>query len=580
MRIMKNNIVILAAFIALLTSCEGFLGRNPYGSVSSENIFDSPILAENVVTGAYANLAYDYNEYHRTNWDALASPLDHSSRYGYLAGRIQPNNDFFLTYWKRFYEGINRANDVINNFHKVPEMEPEMKERRIAECKVLRAYHYYKLNCLWRGVPIYLENLAPSEYTRPRSSEEDVWLQVVKDCTDAIECESLPDKYDSKSTDWGRITKGVAYTLRGKAYLWLKEYALAESDFLKVGECGYGLFTGSYADLFTEKNERCQEMIFSVQMINEANCGNVFSYEYGNYNTTGYGMNMITLNTNFVDSYECADGKPFSWDDVIPGYSTMDPKARSVYFLRNSLKESEKNTMLTYGADMSKYSETGNEDRIKAAFANRDPRLAATAILPYSTYVGGASGKETTHTFRFPYRTENSPTFDIKTYSTTDMVYLMRKFVTKGREHLNIAYNPVDAPIFRYAEVLLCLAEAINEQGGRTSEAVAYVNKVRSRAGAQPLNSNTYTTVKSQEDLRRRIINEKKWELVGEMQLYFEELRWGTWKDDKFSDGNGYQQCWGDNIYNYEWGGEGYWRWPIPQSEREKNVNLKQNPLW
>jgi hypothetical protein len=106
------------------------------------------------------------------------------------------------------------------------------------------------------------------------------------------------------------------------------------------------------------------------------------------------------------------------------------------------------------------------------------------------------------------------------------------------------------------------------------------VNKVRSRAGAQPLNSNTYTTVKNQEDLRRRIINEKKWELVGEMQLYFEELRWGTWKEDKFSEGNGYQQCWGDNIYNYEWGGEGYWRWPIPQSEREKNVNLKQNPLW
>ena len=156
----------------------------------------------------------------------------------------------------------------------------------------------------------------------------------------------------------------------------------------------------------------------------------------------------------------------------------------------------------------------------------------------------------------------------------------MRKFVTKGREHLNIAYNPVDAPIFRYAETLLCLAEAVNEQG-RTDEAAAYVNKVRVRAGAKPLNSNAYTTVNGQEDMRRRIINEKKWELVGELQLYFEELRWGTWKEDKFAQGNGYLQCWGDRIYSYHWGGDAYLKWPVPQSEVEKTGGkVKQNEGW
>lgn len=575
---MKTRLIIPAA-VLLLVSCNGFLDRTPYSSVSSNNVFTSPILAENVVIGAYANLSYDYNAYHRPNWDALASPLDASSRYGYLTGHIQPNNSFFLDYWKRFYEGINRANDVINNYDSVPELSREQKDCRIAECKVLRAYHYYKLNCLWRGVPIYLENLAPSEYTKPRSSEEAVWQQIVDDCTDAINCASLPDKYASSSPDWGRITKGAAYTLRGKAYMWLRKWDLAEADFKSVKDCGYGLFNGSYAALFTEQNERCDEMIFSAQMINEANCGNVFSYEYGNYNTTGYGMNMITLNTNFIDSYECIDGKPFSWEDYIPGYSSMSPKARSVYFLRNSLTESEKSTMATYGADMTKYDPAGNEARLKAAFAERDPRLAATAILPYSTYVGGASGVAKTYTFRFPYRSENDPTLDIKTYNTTQMVYLIRKFVTVGREHINIAYNPVDAPLFRYADVLLCLAEAVNEQG-RTSEAAGYVNQVRARAGAKALNTNEYTMVAGKDDMSRRIRNEKRWELVGEMQLYFEELRWGTWKDDKFSDGNGLLQCWGDAIHRYEWGGEAYWKWPVPQSEKEKNDNLEQNYGW
>lgn len=74
--------------------------------------------------------------------------------YNYLFGTLQPNNSMFQTYWKRFYEGINRANDVIENIGRVPDMSDATKAKRIAECKFLRAYHYYRLNALWRGVPI------------------------------------------------------------------------------------------------------------------------------------------------------------------------------------------------------------------------------------------------------------------------------------------------------------------------------------------------------------------------------------------------------------------------------------------
>lgn len=40
-----------------------------------------------------------------------------------------------------------------------------------------------------------------------------------------------------------------------------------------------------------------------------------------------------------------------------------------------------------------------------------------------------------------------------------------------------------DWPIFRYAETLLSLAEAINEQAGPTTEALGYANQVRERSG-------------------------------------------------------------------------------------------------
>ena len=581
-----KKIYLLIIAIVMLTACEDFLGRRPHDKVSSETAFESAILAENVVNGVYSNLIYDYVtvDAARVNWDAYSSVMDPTnslctSKYNYLTGKILTNNSIFQTYWKRYYEGINRANDVINNINRVPDMTDEHKAKRIAECKFIRAYHYYRLNCLWRGVPIYLENLAPSEYTRPRSSEEEVWQLIIDDCTAAIECESLPGKIDKGSSDYGRITKGAAYTLRGKAYMWLKEYALAEADFKEVGNLGYALYTGGYENLFKEANERCDEMIFSAQMVAKSGNGNCFSYIYGSYCTTGFGNSELLLNTNFVNSYEEKNGKPFDWNNYIPGYNEMSPKERSVYFLRNNMSDTEVSQMATYGAKMSEYDAIGNEARIKAAYANRDPRLAATAITPYAEYKGGASGAEVVYTMRYPYRNWESPQLDLRGSQTNQMLYMIRKFVTVGRESTNIQYNPVDAPIFRYADVLLSLAEAINEQG-RTAEAMQYVNQVRSRAGVQLLGTNEYTQVVNKEQMAERIRKEKKWELACEEQLYYEELRWETWKEDKFAENNGLQHVWGDPVYTYSWGGEEYWKWPIPSTEREMNNNLKQNEGW
>ena len=581
-----KKIYLLFISIVSLAGCEDFLNRYPYDNINSESAFESAILAEGVVNGVYSNLIYDYAtvDAARVNWDAFSSVMDPTnslctSKYNYLTGKIQTNNSIFLTYWKRYYEGINRANDVINNLHKVPDMTQELKDRRIAECKFIRAYHYYRLNCLWRGVPVYLENLAPAEYTRPRSSEKDVWQVIINDCTDAINCASLPDKIDKGSADYGRITKGAAYTLRGKVYMWLKEYELAEADFLMVGKLGYALYNGSYANLFKEANERCDEMIFSSQMVAKKGNGNCFSYVYGNYCTTGYGNSELLLNTNFVNSYEEVNGRPFDWNNYISGYNEMSPKERSVYFFRNNMDNNEMSQMAAYGAKMSDYDPTGNEERIKLAYANRDPRLAATAITPYAEYKGGASGKELTYVMRYPYRNWEHPVYDVRGSQTTQMLYMIRKFVAVGRESTNIQFNPVDAPIFQYADILLSLAEAVNEQG-RVDDAMGYVNKVRKRAGVQLLGTNEFTQVSTKEQMTERIRKEKKWELACEEQLYYEELRWETWKKDKFSTDNGLHNVWGDPIYTYSWGGEEYWKWPVPSSECEKNGNLKQNAGW
>ncbi|WP_321347812.1 RagB/SusD family nutrient uptake outer membrane protein [uncultured Draconibacterium sp.] len=84
-------------------------------------------------------------------------------------------------------------------------------------------------------------------------------------------------------------------------------------------------------------------------------------------------------------------------------------------------------------------------------------------------------------------------------------------------------------PVYRYAEVLLFLAEAINEQGKPVSEALSYINtpvgngsvSIRERAGLEPIIAG------SQEELRDAIAQERRVELAFEAKRWLDLARTG-----------------------------------------------------
>lgn len=82
-------------------------------------------------------------------------------------------------------------------------------------------------------------------------------------------------------------------------------------------------------------------------------------------------------------------------------------------------------------------------------------------------------------------------------------------------QHPHGVYNQTGQnwPVYRYAEVLLMLAESLNEQG-KSSEALSYLNQVRNRAG---LNGVAAT---SQSELSDIILHERR------IELAFENKRW------------------------------------------------------
>lgn len=91
----------------------------------------------------------------------------------------------------------------------------------------------------------------------------------------------------------------------------------------------------------------------------------------------------------------------------------------------------------------------------------------------------------------------------------------IKKFAKTHAQHNNHGMN---FPIYRYAEVLLFLAEALNEQG-KTAEAATYLNQVRERAGLDA------TPATSQSDMREVIFKERRVELAFENKRWFDITR-------------------------------------------------------
>jgi hypothetical protein len=131
----------------------------------------------------------------------------------------------------------------------------------------------------------------------------------------------------------------------------------------------------------------------------------------------------------------------------------------------------------------------------------------------------------------------------------------------------NVAIN---FPVIRYADILLSLAEAINEQGAPTTEAYEAINQVRRRAFGKPINTPDAIIDLSgltQSTFRAAIQEERKKEFVQEGQRWFDLVRWGTLVTEvkKVTAKNSVSER--NNLY------------PIPQSERNINPEgLPQNP--
>ncbi|RAV30901.1 RagB/SusD family nutrient uptake outer membrane protein [Sinomicrobium soli] len=314
---------ILASF--LLTGCgDDFVEVDPRYEISSGDYFNSEDDYYNALLGTYDILQ---STYVNVILGEIASDNTHAGGESATdvigwqqADRMEhtPINDNLDDIWDWNFAGVQRASFIIENQDKT---EFDGKEQLLAEARFLRAYFNFELVKWFGPIPVKPEGqfVLGEEASIPRSPVSEVYSYIESDLLYAIE------RLATDAPEVGRVTKGAAQALLGKAYLYQEKFDEAATVLnLVIGSGKYHLYgtqTGEdYADLFEFEAENSGESVFEIQYTGvqgagfeclQCSEGNVMVGFSGirNYSgpvfEPGYGFNLPTQEA--YDSFEPGD---------------------------------------------------------------------------------------------------------------------------------------------------------------------------------------------------------------------------------------------------------------------------------
>lgn len=521
---MKNKFIALVLFLSagtlLFNSCsDDVLDQGNTNTVAPDNFWNNASDAKLAVNGMYHPITNTFFWGRIVHTGAIlrsdvfnVRPFGPNTAMSTFQGA--PGAARWATeIWQEPFKSVARANAILENVNATNVPDDDDRNAILGQAYFMRGFSNWYLLNLFGNIPLVTETVKSSEdFEKPAASQEAVWTQIEADFQAAED--ALPLTWSGG--DIGRPTKGAATAFLGKSHLYQGSWGEAETAFRKV--IGYGIYdllpTADFAENFTEANENNVESIFELQYLGISN---------------------------------------FAWGVDIPGVGTMG------------------NFHIDYAPpskspDLSHYVNSW----VRQLFEANGETVRRDATLAYD--YPGATGYGGTD-----FLTDFEPDILLARGDNVDSVFT-RKYAGLDigtRDEVDFLGTNVGTNwrIIRYADVLLMLAEALNEQGGQAKidEGIGLVNQVRTRATVA-----TMATGMSQGDFRQAIIDERVLELTGEGHRFFDLVRWGL-ADDYM----GTTSIHGDhpkslsggifveNKHEYLW---------IPELELTANPNLQQNP--
>lgn len=292
---MKNRLYKTIVLVAL-TSGIGFssisCGDEFIGDVQNKGAFDSSNYFQNEeqsftvlvsvydllrkYSGGFENTVTFFNAGSDDFYSGGGSPTDGAGIQGFSNYSIDQIT-VPKTYWNDFYQGIARANLLIQ---RIPEakMNDKTRNRFIAEAKTLRALYYFELLKMFGKIPLILKPISASDdyYHIPQTDRQTVYNQIESDILASINDLPLAIPSSNKA-EVGRISQGTARAILGKIYLYNNKKDLAAAQFAEVNgtpgqasQYGYKL-VANYNDLWKPDNKFTSESILEVMHTNKGN---------------------------------------------------------------------------------------------------------------------------------------------------------------------------------------------------------------------------------------------------------------------------------------------------------------------
>jgi starch-binding outer membrane protein, SusD/RagB family len=431
---------------------------------------------------------------------------------------------YLNTKWTQVYEGVVRANSTLRLLKQVVSSSPTEFSTADAnsiagEAIFLRAHYHFEAWRMWGNIPYFRED--ETDFRKPNEDSSAVAVDLLKDLDSAMKLLPATPRNGEK----GRATSWVAEAYKGRVQLYDHQYAAAEATFKDVVARGPFKLETSFDHVWTafKTLENGPETIWAYQAsandgepnAANANYGERLNFPYAPSHFQCCGFNPPTQ--NLVNAFRVdAAGLPLSLSS--PGtWNASDADLTST-----DLTPVDPRLDWTVARKGVPYKDWGLYD---TTFV-RDPSNGGP-YSPKKTIHEKASGAETTVGWQ-----------------------------PQQQSSLNIH-------LFRYADLLLMLAEA-EVENGELGPAMALVNQVRARAAvtaqgcgaaadnnvaatypqctgdsrmAVPINDPSitwaiyrvgqYSSFPSQAYAREAVRTERRLELAMEGQRFFDLRRYG-----------------------------------------------------
>ncbi|MCU4163970.1 RagB/SusD family nutrient uptake outer membrane protein [Carboxylicivirga caseinilyticus] len=501
------QLFILSVFALTFSGCQDFLEKEVLGHATDENFYNTKFKLQAALDATYNVLQTD--QFNSCDWrfgeacgdDVWGGDESLTSQQGQLSHFLfNTSNDWILSRYEINYEGVNKANQVIANAHRVQlsnDDYSEYKEVRqiLGQAKFLRALFYFNLVKTYGGVPIRPEKESIDSLIVPRSTAEEVYAYIEKDLREAAIM--LPARFTESNA--GKASAASAVALLMKTLLYQTTPGEPSDEWDEIVKLGGYFVDGddmTYGSILNYDGGEDWETLrkrlwFKPEEVNGAT---------DPYETTA--TLLPQLNNAYTLEYVDYMGASITYDEMF--YQTGEFNGGSVFEI--VFKESADGS----GGDVNEGSGVygsmwysppvvfTNASLIDDIFGN-DPRR--TLCLTHNDYApdGGVC-------FCGPGK------------------YVTLKWYTPVKERPQYGGdNGKNRRLIRFQEVVLTYAEALNETGNREA-ALIHLNRVKTEANTINGTSTLYIAG-GYGYMRDQIWSERRKELCFEWDRFFDLVR-------------------------------------------------------